>query len=114
LLAKVADQSPDILTANKRITLVELLFQPGIFGNVQSVSTEALFHKRIGVQVKAIALPETGLLLVDKFETAQPFGALPELPPRYHQPQRPAVPGGQGLAGVMGGQQAVRVQQVVE
>lgn len=93
---------------------VEVLFPPGIFGNVQRIAAETLLNERIGMQVKAVALPETRLFLIGEFEPAQPFRTLPEVPPRHHQPQRPTVLRGQRLTVVMGGQQAVRVQQVIE
>ena len=89
--------------------LIERFLQPGILGDIQFIATESLLGKRISVQVKAVLLPEPRLFLLDEFKPAQPLRALPEIPPRHHQPQWPAMLRAQRLAGVVGGQQTVGV-----
>src|SRR6266576_6405504 len=52
----------------------------------------------VGVVVVAVALPEAGLIRGEKFNPAQPLGALPEIARRDDEAQRPAVLGLERLA----------------
>src|SRR5262245_19172287 len=58
----------------------------------------ALLLPEVRLVVVAVALPEPRLVVVQKLETAQPLGALPEVLRRDDEPKRPPVIGRQRLA----------------
>src|SRR5688500_16695579 len=56
-----------------------------------SVAAVAFFEPRVAAVVVAEGLPEPGLVALDESNTADPFGALPEVQVRHHEPCRAAV-----------------------
>src|SRR5205814_4955439 len=72
------------------------------------------FLPEVGVVVVAVTLPEAGLVGRTKLEAAQPLRALPEVPRRNHQPQRPAVVRAERLAVGVVSQQRVLVLDRLE
>src|SRR5690242_9981902 len=64
----------------------------------QPLLAEAFFLPRIGVVVVAVALPEAELIVIEELETADPLGALPEIPLRYEQAERVTMFGLERLA----------------
>src|SRR6266487_1962604 len=63
------------------------------------------FFPVAGIVVIAVALPEAWLVLGEQLDPSQPLCALPEVPARDDEPQRPAVLGLEGLAvGLVGDQ----------
>src|SRR5579864_1606992 len=63
-----------------------------------SLLAEPLFLPWIAVHVVAVALPETGLIVIQKFDACYPLRALPGVELRHDQSRGTAVLGGNRLA----------------
>src|SRR6185503_8233173 len=75
---------------------------------------EAFLVPGIGLVVIAVPLPESGRVAIHELDPREPLGALPEVAPRDHEPQRPAMVGRECLAIVLVREQNVIVVELRE
>jgi len=73
-----------------------------------------LFFEGVAVEVVAVLLPETGLVVVHEFEAADPFDAFPGVEMRHDEAQWVAVIGGEGFAVVFQREESRGTEEVGE
>src|SRR4051812_31136827 len=66
----------------------------------------------IAPHVVAVALPESGAVLIDELNPSEPLCTLPEIEVRHDEPHRPPVIGLEVLAIRAMGDEDVRTQQI--
>jgi hypothetical protein len=76
------------------------------------LAAESFFFEWVTVEVVAVLLPKTGLVMVHEFEAADPFDAFPGVEMRDDQAQWVAVIGGEGFAVVFEGEKGGGTEEV--
>src|SRR6185503_2093538 len=84
------------------------------FTIASSIAAIAFFEPLVTPVVIAKRLPEPRLILVLDAETTDPFGAFPEIPPRYDEPRGATVLRRKRLAVVLPRDEGLAVQDVAE
>ena len=79
-----------------------------------NLAAESFFFEWVAVEVVAVLLPETGLVVVHEFEAADPFDAFPGVQMGHDEAQRVAVIGGERFAIVFEGEECGGAEEVGE